>query len=94
MFFVCFLFVMIIIVLLAFVGVFYINGEDLIVNFKLIIGMEIMEQLKEVFVKDSKFKEKIFEKFVIESIEVLKKENVCFKCEIKECDQAIKDLQE
>lgn len=43
MFFVCFLFVMIIIVLLAFVGVFYINGEDLIVNFKLIIGMEIME---------------------------------------------------
>ncbi len=89
-----FLLAMIIIVPLAFAGASYINGEDPIANFKSITGMETTEQPKEAPAKDSKPKEKTSEKPATESIEALKKENARLKREIKERDQAIKDLQE
>jgi predicted RNase H-like nuclease (RuvC/YqgF family) len=85
---------MIIIVPLAFAGASYINGEDPIANFKSLTGMEATEQPREAPAKDSKPKEKPAKKPATESMEALKKENTRLKREIKERDQAIKDLQE
>lgn len=85
---------MIIIVPLAFAGASYINGEDPITNFKSLTGMEATEQPQEAPAKDSKPKEKASKKPATESMEALKKENARLRREIKERDQAIKDLQE
>lgn len=85
---------MIIIVPLAFAGASYINGEDPIANFKSLTGMEVTEQPQEAPAQDRKPKEKPADKPATESIEALKKENARLKREIKERDQAIKDLQE
>lgn len=84
----------IIIVPLAFAGASYINGEDPIANFKSLTGMETTEQPREAPAQNSKPKEKPADKPAQESIETLKKENARLKREIKERDQAIKDLQE
>jgi predicted RNase H-like nuclease (RuvC/YqgF family) len=89
-----FMLAMIIIVPLAFAGASYINGEDPIANFKSLTGMEATEQPQEAPAQDRKPKEKPADKPATESIEALKKENARLKREIKERDQAIKDLQE
>jgi predicted RNase H-like nuclease (RuvC/YqgF family) len=81
---------MIIIVPLAFAGASYINGEDPIANFKSLTGIEATEQPQEAPAQDSKPKEQPAK----ESMEALKKENARLKREIKERDQAIRDLQE
>lgn len=85
---------MIIIVPLAFAGASYINGEDPIANFKSLTGMEATEQPQETPAQDSNPKEQTADKPAKESMEALKKENARLKREIKERDQAIKDLQE
>ncbi|MEQ8704817.1 MAG: hypothetical protein RIC19_12900 [Phaeodactylibacter sp.] len=88
-----FMLAMIIIIPLAFAGASYINGEDPISNFKSLTGLEATEQVQETPAKPSGKKQETAPKSA-NSTEALKNENARLKRQIKERDQAIKDLQE
>ena len=88
-----FLLAMIIIVPLAYAGASYINGENPIANFKSMTGMEATEQVQEAPAQATS-KKKAAKPKPTEGMDALKAENQRLKSQVKERDQAIKDLQE
>lgn len=89
-----FLLAMIIIIPLAFAGASYINGEDPIANFKSFTGLEKTAQPQEAHVEAPAKKQAAEPQSGDTETATLKAENQRLKKEIKNRDEAIKDLQE